>query len=80
MKTRTKIILGVSLAVLCLLAVTTALVVLRLRYHAFVIPTGAMAPGIRGQHFEFRCSNCGYEYAVGYRRASPSRPKAIASW
>jgi signal peptidase I len=32
---------------------------------AFVIPTGSMAPTLYGEHFEFRCSDCGYKFAVG---------------
>ena len=32
---------------------------------AFVIPTGSMAPTLYGEHAEFRCSDCGYPFAVG---------------
>jgi signal peptidase I len=32
---------------------------------AFVIPTGSMAPTLYGEHTEWRCSDCGYKYAVG---------------
>lgn len=32
---------------------------------AFVIPTGSMAPTLYGAHTEYRCSDCGYPFAVG---------------
>jgi signal peptidase I len=32
---------------------------------AFVIPTGSMAPTLYGAHAEFRCRDCGYDFAVG---------------
>jgi signal peptidase I len=32
---------------------------------AFVIPTGSMAPTLYGEHTEWRCSDCGYTFAVG---------------
>lgn len=31
---------------------------------AFKIPTGSMAPTLRGDHFEIACVQCGYEYDV----------------
>ena len=34
---------------------------------AFVIPTGSMAPTLYGAHLEFKCSDCGYEFAVGHK-------------
>lgn len=32
---------------------------------AFVIPTGSMAATLYGEHTEWRCSDCGYKFAVG---------------
>ena len=32
---------------------------------AFVIPTGSMAATLYGEHTEWRCSDCGYQFAVG---------------
>ena len=37
---------------------------------AFVIPTGSMAPTLLGAHVDYRCPDCGYDYAVNY--SSPS--------
>lgn len=34
---------------------------------AFVIPTGSMAPGLRGQHAIHRCSVCSYSFDYGIR-------------
>lgn len=31
---------------------------------AFVVPTGAEALAIYGQHFDLHCTNCGYRYAI----------------
>ena len=33
---------------------------------AFVIPTGSMAPTLKGAHSRFICENCGYHYDVNY--------------
>jgi signal peptidase I len=41
---------------------------------AFVIPTGSMGPTLYGQHAEFTCSDCGYEFAVGADGRLDSRP------
>ena len=38
---------------------------------AFVIPTGSMAPTLKGAHARFACENCGYRFDVNY---SPDRP------
>lgn len=38
---------------------------------AFVIPTGSMAPTLKGAHARFVCENCGYHYDVNY--SSPNR-------
>lgn len=32
---------------------------------AFVIPTGSMGPTLYGAHIELKCTDCGYEFAVG---------------
>ena len=32
---------------------------------AFVIPTGSMAPTLRGQHKDVQCPECGYWYQAG---------------
>jgi signal peptidase I len=37
---------------------------------AFVIPTGSMAPTLYGAHTEFKCSDCGYDFALGSDGAS----------
>lgn len=39
---------------------------------AFVIPTGSMAPTLKGAHSRFICENCGYHYDVNYE----GRPSA----
>jgi signal peptidase I len=40
---------------------------------AFVIPTGSMAPTLRGAHLEFLCPDCGFRYAVGVESSRPGR-------
>lgn len=37
---------------------------------AFVIPTGSMAPTLKGAHARFVCDNCGYHYDVNYSSRS----------
>jgi signal peptidase I len=32
---------------------------------AFVIPTGSMGPTLYGAHYELKCTDCGYAFAVG---------------
>src|SRR5262245_4412839 len=32
---------------------------------AFVIPTGSMAPTLRGRHKECQCAQCGFDVVVG---------------
>lgn len=34
---------------------------------AFVIPTGSMAPSLRGMHANHRCANCQYAFAYGIK-------------
>lgn len=31
---------------------------------AFVVPTGSSAPTVYGQHFDVKCFNCGYRFAI----------------
>ncbi len=45
---------------------------------AFVIPTGSMAANLYGEHLEFTCEDCGYEFAVGLE-ASKAREFGITS-
>ena len=45
---------------------------------AFVIPTGSMAPRLNGEHYEFECSRCGYEYNVGLDQAARGNPEVDA--
>ncbi len=41
---------------------------------AFVIPTGSMGPTLYGQHREFKCTDCGYQFAVGADGSLGARP------
>ena len=55
----------------------TALI-LALTFRAFIIeaykiPTGSMAPTLRGDHFQVACSKCGIEYDHGFPQ-KPPRP------
>lgn len=43
----------------------------------FQIPTGSMAPTLRGNHRETTCPNCGYRFAIG--RPSPDEPHSYQS-
>lgn len=36
---------------------------------AFVIPTGSMAPSLRGMHANHRCANCQYTWAYGIKES-----------
>lgn len=41
---------------------------------AFVIPTGSMAPKLLGEHAEFECPNCSYQYDVNLPATNPICP------
>ncbi len=47
-------------------AVILALIIRVFVLEAFVIPTGSMAATLYGEHFDLKCENCGFKYAVGY--------------
>ena len=32
---------------------------------AFIIPTGSMAPTLRGEHMDLQCDKCGYQFVTG---------------
>ena len=54
-------------------ATILALVLRAFMIEAFVIPTGSMADGLMGEHWDIRCPACGYEYAYGWPgRAGPA--------
>ncbi len=42
---------------------------------AFRIPTGSMADTLKGAHFRYRCSECGYQYDYGFM---PSHFEGVA--
>ena len=46
-------------------AVVLALLIRGFEAEAFVIPTGSMAPTLRGKHKDVLCEQCGFEYAAG---------------
>ena len=48
------------------IAIVLAFVLRAFLVEAFVIPTGSMAPGLMGEHFDLTCSHCGYEFDFGY--------------
>jgi signal peptidase I len=39
----------------------------------FIIPTGSMAETLSGAHATHTCTNCGYEYPIGFRPDTPPR-------
>lgn len=47
-----------------IMAVVLAFILRAFVVEAFVIPTGSMAPTLLGAHFDVRCEQCGYEFAV----------------
>jgi signal peptidase I len=44
---------------------------------AFVIPTGSMAPTLRGAHLQFRDPQSGYEWATGPQDGNPMNPPPV---
>ena len=55
-------------------AIILALVLRAFMIEAFVIPTGSMANGLMGEHWDLRCPACGYEYGYGWPgRSGPAR-------
>ena len=48
-----------------LVAIVLALLIRGYEAEAFVIPTGSMAPTLRGMHKDVKCEQCAYEYAAG---------------
>ena len=56
-------------------AIVVALVLRAFLIEAFVIPTGSMAPGLMGEHWDLSCPACGYEYAFGL---APNREEIVA--
>lgn len=54
-------------------AIVLALVLRAFVLEAFVIPTGSMAPGLMGEHWDLVCPACGYEYAFGAPKMTPQQ-------
>ncbi|MCX7704213.1 MAG: signal peptidase I [Planctomycetota bacterium] len=48
-------------------AVALAMLIRLFAVEAFVIPTGSMAPTLRGEHISLTCPNCGTEVAIAFR-------------
>jgi signal peptidase I len=48
-------------------AVALAMLIRLFAVEAFVIPTGSMAPTLRGEHISLSCPNCKTEIALGFR-------------
>ena len=44
---------------------------------AFVIPTGSMAPTLRGRHMDIVCEKCGFEYNTGASRENEEEGRTI---
>jgi len=54
----------ISLVPMCIVSLGLAYGLRATVAEAFVVPTGAMAPTVRGAHTEVECENCGMPYAV----------------
>ena len=52
------------------MAIVLAFVLRAFMIEGFVIPTGSMAPGLLGEHWDLQCQACGLEYAYGWSDAS----------
>ena len=63
------------------IAVVLALIIRTFVVEAFVIPTGSMALSLYGNHFNVKCPNCGYKYALGFNppdsRIVPERVRCV---
>ncbi len=47
-------------------AIVLAVIIRHFAMEAFVIPTGSMAPTLKGLHVDADCPNCGYDFAVAF--------------
>ena len=54
-----------------------ALVVRGFEAQAFVIPTGSMAPTLRGRHKDVVCPQCGFSYAVNASQEAEARSACL---
>ncbi len=52
-------------------AIAMGLVLRAMVLQTFAIPTGSMADGLMGEHWDLRCPACGYEYVFGWHRKRP---------
>lgn len=50
-----------------LVALTLTIVFLVFQMQAYTIPTGSMAPTLKGAHFRLRCPQCGYRYDYDFQ-------------
>ncbi len=50
-----------------LVALSLTIVFLVFQMQAYTIPTGSMAPTLKGAHFRLRCPQCGYRYDHDFR-------------
>ncbi len=64
------------------IAIILAFVLRAFLIEAFVIPTGSMAGGLHGEHFELTCACCGQQWAYGLQESESGgaigiNPKAV---